>query len=685
MILTGIVFALLVGQNIQQRDLSVVRMGSAAELSKAVAVPRGYAVVIGISSYANLGKDFQLPFAEKDAENVYSTLIAKEAGNMEFQNVVKILGADATREKIQDTLERWLPEHAQPEDRVIVYFAGHGVVDEAGRGYLATHNLKLDDVAATGYSMESLGEALSKRVKAKWKLLLIDACHSGKVTVSTSNEKINNTLRDLPQGFLTLTSSRAGQRSFEDPGLAGGNGIFSYFLVQGWLGQADADPRDGIVSADELIDYVRREVRDYVKKRGGQQVPQESGDFQDEMLLGFSPVRRQQLLSSLGEVANGNLVIEVNLSDVEISIDGNRMGVASPTQPLRVPGLSSGKHEVRGARMGYDPATVEVNLAPGATSTVSIRLVNPRPVKPAAKANFDEAEKIWIRSKSTVADLRKAGELYSAALKEDKSFGRAALGLCRVQRAEGRTDEALKSCEKAVSIDTDFQEARLQYGGVLMDSGDYQEAVRQLQRCASQDASNPSVRVLLAEALFWADRPKEAEAEAARAIELDGAAAQAYFLRAESRRLLGKSAEARGDYRKALQLQDFGSSALRKVAFYAIGHGMQKNRSGKQVLYRNQVAASYFGICACDLAETDYDQGLRNCRKALSVDASDADSYMLLGEIYTRMFNDENRRDHLVKAKENLESALRINPNHARAPEMRQKIVQVRELLPMVR
>lgn len=677
--------AAAVAQDVRQRDLTPVRMGTAADLSKPVTVPRGYAVVIGISSYRNLAKELQLPFAEKDAEKFYGALIAREGGNIEFQNVVKVLGAEATLERIKDTLERWLPEHARPEDRVIVYFAGHGVVDEDGRGYIATHDLRLDNVRETGYSMERLGTVLSGSVKAKWKLLLVDACHSGKITVSTSNEKLNSTLRDLPQGFLTITSSRAGQRSFEDPTLAGGNGVFSYFLVQGWLGQADVSPRDGIVTADELVDYVRREVRDYVKTRGGQQVPQESGDFQDEMLLGYSPDRRRQLMASLGEAANGTLVVEVNLSGVEISIDGNRVGVASPQDPLRVPGLASGKHVVQGARMGYEPATVEINMVPGATSTVSIRLVNQRPVKPAAKAAFDEAERIWIRSNATAADLKRAADLYGSALREDRTFARAALGLCRVQQADGRTEDALRSCEKALAIDSDFLEARTQYGGVLMDHGDYQEAVRQFQRCASQDSANPPGRVLLAEALFWADRPQEAEAEAGRAIALDNSTAQAYFLRAEARRILGKSELARPDYLQALRLQEFASGGLRVVAYYAIGHGMQKHRSGKRAIYRNQAAASYFGLCACDLADKELDQGIRNCRKALSIDPSDADAYLLLGEIYSALFNGENRRVHLVRAKESIESALRVNPNHARAPELRRKLNEVRELLPLVR
>ena len=95
---------------------------------------------------------------------------------------------------------------------------------------------------------------------------MLDACHSGKVTVDTTPGRVNESLRGLPQGFLTLTSSRASEQSFEDPELGGGNGLFTYFLVRGWLGEADVDPRDGVVTADELVSYVKREVKNYAKR-----------------------------------------------------------------------------------------------------------------------------------------------------------------------------------------------------------------------------------------------------------------------------------------------------------------------------------------------------------------------------------------------------------------------------------
>lgn len=421
-------------QNLTQRDVDVVRIGTPEQLKMPVSVPRGWAVVIGISTYKNLPND-NLAYAEKDAENVYSALISKEAGNIDYGNVKKLIGPEATLANVRDALEVWLPSKAQPGDRVIVFFVGHGLVDRNKQGYLAPYDVDTAKIADSAYPMARLGRVLSENVKAGWKVLLVDACHSGQITVDSTPEQVSQSLHGLPQGVLTLTSSRASQRSFEDSALNGGSGVFSYYLAQGWLGQADTQPKDGKVTAYELVDYVRTNVSRYVLDRGDRQSPWESGDFADDLILGYNQQRREGLVAQASQPANGNIIIEVNLDNVEVSIDGQRYGVASPSANLKIPGLASGIHKVTGARMGYDPATVEINLVPGSTQTVSLRLLYPRTIKPAAKALFDQGEEIWNKSKANTSDLAKAAERFSNALKEDGSYSAAALGLCRVREA----------------------------------------------------------------------------------------------------------------------------------------------------------------------------------------------------------------------------------------------------------
>ena len=116
---------------------------------------------------------------------------------------------------------------AQPADRVVVYFAGHGFVKD-GKGYLAPWDVDPDRLDATAYPMSALGDVLANKVKANWKVLLTDACHSGKINAETTNEALEQQFSALPASFLTLTATTEREQSFEDPNLSTGFGFFTY-------------------------------------------------------------------------------------------------------------------------------------------------------------------------------------------------------------------------------------------------------------------------------------------------------------------------------------------------------------------------------------------------------------------------------------------------------------------------
>jgi hypothetical protein len=81
--------------------------------AKTPTVPRSYAVIVGISSYANLGKDLQLQFAERDAQAIYTILISPEGGNFKAENVHMLTGAKATLADLRREIDAWLPTVGQ--------------------------------------------------------------------------------------------------------------------------------------------------------------------------------------------------------------------------------------------------------------------------------------------------------------------------------------------------------------------------------------------------------------------------------------------------------------------------------------------------------------------------------------------------------------------------------------------
>ena len=242
------------------------------------AVPRGYALIVGISRYQNLDDSKQLRFPETDAEAFYRVLISHEGGAFPPENVHFLKGPQATLANIKQELETWLPSVAQPTDRVVVYFAGHGFVQN-GRGYLAPYDVQPDRLDATAYPMSTLGDILANKVGANWKVLLTDACHSGKINAETTDDALEQQFSALPRSFLTLTATTERESSFEDPNLETGFGFFTYYLVQAFRGHADNDPCDGRITADELIEYVRANVRSYARERKLSQTPTARGDY----------------------------------------------------------------------------------------------------------------------------------------------------------------------------------------------------------------------------------------------------------------------------------------------------------------------------------------------------------------------------------------------------------------------
>ena len=68
----------------------------------------------------------------------------------------------------------------------------------------------------------------------------------------------------------------AGQGALEAPDL--GHGIFTYYVLEGLKGAADLN-RDGIVSLQELYEYVEREASHKARAIGGNQRPMMKGEL----------------------------------------------------------------------------------------------------------------------------------------------------------------------------------------------------------------------------------------------------------------------------------------------------------------------------------------------------------------------------------------------------------------------
>jgi tetratricopeptide (TPR) repeat protein len=692
----------------QSRDLVLAPKNKPLDVK--TAVPRGYALIVGIANYKNLDASKQLRYPESDADAFYRVLISHAGGAFPAENVHFLKGPQATLANIKRELEVWLPSVAQPSDRVVVYFAGHGFVQN-GRGFLAPYDVDPNQLDGTAYPMSTLGDILANKVGAGWKVLLTDACHSGKVNSETTNESLEAQFKSLPASFLTLTATTEREQSFEDPNLATGFGFFTYYLVQAFSGYADNDPCDGRITADELIEYVRANVRRYARERQLSQTPTARGDYEPEMLLGVATACLADGTADKAASMMGTAVIESNMDDVDLYVDGKLVGRLSKQQPLILPSLPSGLHEFRGEHEGYEPDRKEVMIAPGQEVAVGVRIRYVRKVKKPAEDLNAEGEKLLFTRRSSLsllnmvpverkqseADLTKAASLFEKALQIDPAFSTAAYHLGQVNQLLLKHDDSVAAFRRAIAIDQTNIDARIECAAVLIEQGDPDEAIRELTEALRLDPQDDTAYSMLARA-YW-DKgawPRVVET-ADKAIGIKPSNAQAHLWKADALRHMGASSKdpvdslnlysrARDGFRTFLDLTNFSTGLGAKLAFHFIGLGIgSRNHADRQGAYDSLRSAGFLGLC---LSEQKVGNPLRArdyCKRALTYAPSDPIAYFLLGNINRDLFNERQSCSYLKDAKTSYLKMIEINPHLDESRNARNYVGQIDGFLPQLK
>ncbi|HYU79043.1 MAG TPA: caspase family protein [Vicinamibacterales bacterium] len=672
---------------------------------EAGAVPRGYALIVGIARYQNLDASRQLQFPETDAEAMYRVLINHEGGAFPPENVHFLKGNQATLANVRRELEEWLPTVAQPADRVVVYFAGHGFVKES-RGYLAPWDVDPDNLEQTAYPMAALGEVLANRVKAGWKVLLTDACHSGKINAETTNEALEEQFNALPQNFLTLTATTEREQSFEDPNLSTGFGFFTYFVVQAFGGYADNDPCDGRITADELIEYVRSNVRRYARDRQLSQTPTARGDYEPEMLLGVGRgcldggARAPSML--------GTAIVETNLEDVELYVDEALIGKLSKSKPLVVPSLSSGLHVFKGVKAGYEPDRKEVMIAPGQQATVTLRIRYVRQVKKPAIELNEQGEKLLFTRRSPASvtnvvpvtrrqsdtDLKKAATLFERALAADASFALAAHHLGQVHHLLLNHEESLRFYRRAVELDASDVDSRIACAAVLVEQGDADQAIRELMEVLRLDPSNDEAYSMASRAYWDKGAWTQAIEQADNAIAINPANAQAHLWKADARRQLAAAerdaarqrqlyADAREDYRAFLNLTNFSTPVHEWLAFHFIGLGVGSRRhADRQGAYDSLRSSGFMGLCLSEQKVGNPLRAREYCERALQHAPRDPIAYFLLGNVNRDLYNGRQSCEYLTAARASYAKMIAINGELDESKNARNYLTQIEAVMP---
>jgi hypothetical protein len=261
--------------------------------------PTLYAIAMGVSEYAN--PDWNLKYAAKDAKDVAERIRVRSGASYGDLKELLLTDREVTKESL--TKIREFLSKATVDDTVLMFVAGHGLLDEKYDYYFGTSDIDFSNPSGKGIAFEEFDDLLAELPCLK-KSLLIDTCHAGELDedekkalaaaqtapASTGSsqqvamhqvgtrgmtikpiegargksewyDRLQGLFVDLRRGSgSTILSSSAGaEYALESSEQK--NGLFTYAVLEALDGKQGSDAnKDGSVTMSELADYVKTRV-----------------------------------------------------------------------------------------------------------------------------------------------------------------------------------------------------------------------------------------------------------------------------------------------------------------------------------------------------------------------------------------------------------------------------------------
>jgi WD40 repeat protein len=256
--------------------------------------PDLYLIVLGSSEFER--KEMNLSYAAKDGRDLASLLAKSNLyANVYVDSFYNKKVSPAVFPSIKSRLLK-----ARTDDAVILFFAGHGLLDKNLNYFLSSYSVDFNEPSKNGIPYEKMEELLDS-IPCRKKLLLIDACHSGEVDkdevkiiqeskkesgtvifrsspdvgvkyigLENSFELMKQLFSDLRRSSGTTVISSAGGVEYAIEGAQWNNGVFTFCLLKGLkAGEADVD-KDGNIVLSEIQEYLQKNVSQLTN---GQQKP----------------------------------------------------------------------------------------------------------------------------------------------------------------------------------------------------------------------------------------------------------------------------------------------------------------------------------------------------------------------------------------------------------------------------
>lgn len=411
---------------------------AAAQAPVARAAATGYAnswaILVGVDNYPKWPR---LQYAVRDAEGVGQVLVQKFGFAPE--RVITLKNEQATRTGILAAFHDKLAHGGlQPNDRIFVFFAGHGATRKlsSGRdlGYIIPYDADPDQLATDAIPMTEI-QNIAESLPAKHALFVMDACYSGLgLTRGGANASfLRDNARRLGRQMLTA----GGADQLVSDGGPNGHSVFTWTLLQGLGGKADLNG-DGLITATELAAYVAPAVSSVSRQTPafGSLPGSEGGDFVFEL-----PEETEFLSPGTAQLSNDAIALN------------NKLDARNP------------------APAPDAPRTVVVKDLQGGTSTITAPAAVPVSNRQQAQRANDHGLQLYKEKQYAQAEAQ-----FTEALKLRPGFALAANNLGFVYYKQERFAEAARWFENTVRMDPSRAIAYMNLGDAYARSGEAAKA-----------------------------------------------------------------------------------------------------------------------------------------------------------------------------------------------------------------
>ncbi len=419
-----------------------------------------WAAVIGIDAYQTWPA---LSYASNDAQAVRDLLLNKY--NFKPDHVFLLLDKQATRQNILSLLGDKLanPDLVKHEDRVFVFFAGHGATRHlaSGRdlGYIIPVDADLSNYEGQAISMTNFQD-IAEAIPAKHLLFVMDSCYSGlALTRGGGGVPIGNYLLEISRRIARQMFTAGGaDQQVADNG-PNGHSVFTWTLLQALDGRADLNG-DGVITATELAAYVTPAVSalSHQTPSFGNLPGSEGGDFIFE--LSHETEFLNETSAQLNEDA-----IKAN-TELE-QLRGEIQKQSAQNEELKKQ-LAAAEAQLQQEKQAAQSGSAKPALNSTATEAVAKEL-------PAA--TNDEGMRLYKERKyaEAAAKFQEASQLQPNSALFANNAGFACFKL-------GQYGEAVEWFQKTIAIDANRAIAYLNLGDAYLQLGEKPEAKQAFQK-----------------------------------------------------------------------------------------------------------------------------------------------------------------------------------------------------------